>query len=301
MKREWKIHLIYGAVLLIVVLGLLVYQNNQEKTMRTEFTDRFDSLSQQLEQQRHNLSAQIASLGQEVDVKTTQLDKSIQERGQEIAGLSGKLDEVETQSKEEVAKLQDSLSRLKLENQDFSQVIDDSIPSVVSISTNTGSGSGFIIDDNGNIVTNYHVIEGATAAVVETSDGRRHRVKVVGFNQRADVAVLQINATGLDPIRFGDSDSLRVGEKVIAVGNPGGFDFSVSQGIVSNTQRVDGSGRELVQIDVPINPGNSGGPLINAAGQVVGVNTLKIKDFEGIGFALSSNYVERIVEDILRS
>ena len=281
---------------------MLFYQNSNEREMRTEFTDRFDTLSAQLEEQQQNLSSQITSLEQQVEQKTTQLNQSIQQRGNEIAGLSGKLDEVQTQSQEEVAKLQDSLSRLKIENQDFSEVIDNSIPAVVSVLTNEGSGSGFIIDDDlGYVVTNYHVMEGATAAAIETSDGRRHRVSIVGFNERADIAVLQINATGLDSINFGNSDALRVGEKVIAVGNPGGFDFTVSQGIVSAVGRIDSKDRELVQIDVPINPGNSGGPLINGQGQVVGVNTLKISGFEGVGFALSANYVEDIIDDILES
>jgi serine protease Do len=92
---------------------------------------------------------------------------------------------------------------------------------------------------------------------------------------------------------------LYVLERVIAVGSPGGFDFSVSQGIVSAVGRRDALAREFIQIDVPINPGNSGGPLINAQGKVVGVNTLKISEFEGIGFALTVNYVEKIVTEIL--
>ncbi len=296
-----KIHLTYGFILLITIVGILSYTHSQQTRIQSDFTNQLSVLTQQLHDQEQNLSTQINQLEQSVNQKTSQLNQSIQERGDEIAGLSGKLSDVETQSKQQVAQLQDSLSRLKIENQDFSQVIDDSVPSVVSISTNLATGSGFIIDRDGHIVTNYHVIKGATAAAVDTSNGERYRVKIIGYNERADVAVLQINATGLHSIQFGNSDNLKVGEKVIAVGSPGGYDFSVSQGIISATHRIDGIGRELVQIDVPINPGNSGGPLIDANGKVVGMNTLKIKDFEGVGFALSSNYVSDIVDTILES
>ncbi|MEK6901521.1 MAG: trypsin-like peptidase domain-containing protein, partial [Nanoarchaeota archaeon] len=101
------------------------------------------------------------------------------------------------------------------------------------------------------------------------------------------------------PLRFGNSHNAKVGEKVIAIGNPGGLDFSVTQGIISATNRQDSNGNQYIQIDVPINPGNSGGPLINAEGKVLGVNTLKLVGFEGLGFALASSYVDDIITTII--
>lgn len=308
MKKSAKQHLVYGGIMLVIIIGLLFYHNYQITQTRLQITAQFTeqqnilqtTLTQQIQTLQTQLTDEIYQL-QEKDVSLEQnvkkLDTSIEQKDKEIKELGGELKNVQEKSQQQVEALEQSITTLKTEYQDFSEVIENSVKSVVSIQTNIGSGSGFIIDTEGHVVTNYHVIERATAANIITHDGERHKVFLTGFNKNADIAVLQIESTDYSRLRFADSDNVKVGEKVIAIGNPGGLDFTVTQGIISAERII--SGNEYLQIDVPINPGNSGGPLINSAGRVVGVNTLKRSDFEGVGFALSSNYVQEIVDGII--
>jgi len=162
--------------------------------------------------------------------------------------------------------------------------------------TEVGSGSGFIIDaKNGFIVTNNHVIAGAEKIIVSLADGRNLDAKLVGGDERTDLAVVQISDTkDLVATRQGDSSKLQVGEPVVAIGNPGGQEFarSVTTGVVSATNRILNIPGEasfnLIQTDAAINPGNSGGPLVNFQGQVIGINSAKNQEpgFEGMGFAI---------------
>ncbi|EGW38950.1 trypsin-like peptidase domain-containing protein [Desulfosporosinus sp. OT] len=162
--------------------------------------------------------------------------------------------------------------------------------------TEIGSGSGFIVDSqHGYIVTNNHVVEGAEKLVVSLADGRNINAKLVGADDRTDLAVVQIADTqGLTATQQGDSTKLQVGEPVVAIGNPGGQEFarSVTTGVVSATNRIlDIPGEasfNLIQTDAAINPGNSGGPLVNYQGQVIGINSAKNQEagFEGMGFAI---------------
>jgi serine protease Do len=159
-----------------------------------------------------------------------------------------------------------------------------------------GSGSGFIIDaKNGYIVTNNHVIAGAEKLIVSLADGRNLDAKLVGGDERTDLAVVQIADTkDLVATQLGDSSKLQVGEPVVAIGNPGGQEFarSVTTGVVSATNRILNIPGEasfnLIQTDAAINPGNSGGPLVNYQGQVIGINSAKNQEpgFEGMGFAI---------------
>jgi serine protease Do len=162
-----------------------------------------------------------------------------------------------------------------------------------------GLGSGMIIDPQGHILTNYHVVDSASKIEVVMADGSRHTGKVVGTDRRTDLAVVKISPPGpLPAVTFGDSDRLRVGEWVVAIGAPRGLDKSVTQGIISAVHRrgiMDPTGYEdFLQTDAPINPGNSGGPLLNLYGEVVGVNAVIATEsggFEGIGFTIPSNMV----------
>ena len=292
MKKEVQQHFIYLGIFAIVIIGLLFYSDYEMQQTRESITE----LSNQLQEAQNTLT-KLQEKDQSLEKSVQSLDTSLEEKDKEIESLSGELEEVKTESEEQVAQLEKSIADIKVENEDFSEVIEDAVKGVVSVQTNVGAGSGFIINIDGTVVTNYHVIEGATAASVITHDGGSHRVTLVGFNKNADIAVLKINATGFRRLRFADSDDVKVGERVIAIGNPGGLDFTVTQGIISATREE--AGREYVQIDVPINPGNSGGPLINSEGKVVGVNTLKIAGFEGVGFALTSNYVDDVVDRIM--
>tara|TARA_Y100000310_G_scaffold137447_1_gene136316 strand:- start:8999 stop:9859 length:861 start_codon:yes stop_codon:yes gene_type:complete len=227
------------------------------------------------------------------------LESSIADSSKKLKALSSEISSVKEESEENIDSLEKSISSIKVSAADFSEIIDDSISSVVSVQTNVGVGSGFIVDSDGFIVTNKHVIEDATAALILTSDGVQHSVTIVGFAKNSDIAVLSIDKKNLNSLQWADSDDINVGEKAIAIGNPGGLDFSVSQGIVSSTDREDVKGNQLIQIDVPINPGNSGGPLINTQGKVMGVNTLKLAGFDNVGFALASNDVRKVVKKII--
>jgi serine protease Do len=163
------------------------------------------------------------------------------------------------------------------------------------------TGSGFVIDPSGLIVTNAHVIEGATAIQVRLADGRRFQGKVVGRDNRVDLALLKIEgATGLTALPLGDSNRLRVGEFVLALGNPFGLEQSVSFGIVSRKGApltVAAPGFDFIQTDAAINPGNSGGPLVNVAGEVVGVNTMAARN-GSIGFAIPANLVKMLLPQL---
>ena len=169
-----------------------------------------------------------------------------------------------------------------------------------------GSGSGVIFDASGHIITNYHVVAEAQEIVVSLSDGRTVPGRVQGIDPATDLAVVKIEAGGIQPARFGDSDSLQVGEPAIAVGNPLGLELkgSVTAGVISALNRTLDIGERrfrLIQTDAAINPGNSGGALANADGEVVGINSIKIAvgGVEGIGFAIPWNTAKPIVQSLI--
>ena len=158
-----------------------------------------------------------------------------------------------------------------------------------------GTGSGFILDANGTILTNAHVVEGADEVTVTFKDGRELRGDVIGEDPLTDVAVIKVEATNLPVVSVGDSDALRPGEWAIAIGNPLGLDNTVTAGIISATGRTSAQIRvpdkrvQFIQTDAAINPGNSGGPLLNERGEVIGVNTAIIGNAQGLGFAIPIN------------
>jgi serine protease Do len=163
-------------------------------------------------------------------------------------------------------------------------------------------GSGFIIDKDGYIVTNNHVVAGAEEIKVKLDDGREFKAKVVGRDEKTDLALLKISSLfkNLPVLPLGDSDKMRVGDWVIAVGNPFGLGHTVTQGIISATGRVIGSGPydDFLQTDAPINPGNSGGPLIDLKGEVIGINSAIIATGQGIGFAIPSNIAKNVTSQL---
>ncbi len=198
-------------------------------------------------------------------------------------------------------------------------------PSVVGIRTTTsvmsffgnqeasGEGSGVIYREDGYIITNYHVISDGVSNKAGTKievflddvNSKSYSATVVGYNISADIAVIKINAKGLQKIEIADSKNLKVGQYVITVGNPGGLEFmdSVTYGVISGLDRVvsSDSNVSLIQTDAAINPGNSGGALVNTEGKLVGINSSKIvaEEFEGMGFALPSNTVVEICNKII--
>lgn len=174
-----------------------------------------------------------------------------------------------------------------------------------------GMGSGIIIREDGYIVTNAHVVENSTGLVVQRDNGDSLEARVVGIDSQTDLAVIKVDAAGLPAAVFGNSDQVKVGEKVIAIGNPRSMDFygSVTQGIVSGLNRqikaTDGrkitSYSDLIQTDAAINQGNSGGALVNAYGQVIGINAAKSGEVgvEGMGFAIPANDAKAVVDDLI--
>ena len=195
------------------------------------------------------------------------------------------------------------------------EIFQKTYPSTVSISCvlvggSTNGGSGVVLTEDGYLVTNAHVVSGASTIVVRLSDNREYDAQLVGFDDVSDLAVLKIQASGLCPAQFGDSTSLRVGDSVCAIGDPLGIEFrgTFTDGIISAINRdvvMDGRVMNLIQTNAALNSGSSGGPLINCYGQVVGINVMKIGTFtnaagvEGIGFAIPSATVKEVVEQLL--
>ena len=162
------------------------------------------------------------------------------------------------QSSIELTMLQEDVADIQVQSLDFTGIIDEVIQSVVSIFTEDSQGSGVIISEDGYIVTNHHVIEDAKTIKILTADGKIRDADLIGLARVEDIALLKIDGDNFPFLEFGDSDDIKVGEHVIAVGNPAGLSFSVTEGIVSATRRKGSNGLEAyMQIDVPINPGNS--------------------------------------------
>ena len=164
-----------------------------------------------------------------------------------------------------------------------------------------GVASGFILNADGYVMTNAHVVEGTEEVLVTLTDRREFKAKVVGADKRTDVALLKIEATGLPTVRVGDVNRLKVGEWVIAIGSPFGLENTVTKGIVSAKARDTGDFLPLIQTDVAINPGNSGGPLINMRGEVVGINSQfysRSGGFMGISFAIPIDEASRVSEQL---
>ena len=217
-------------------------------------------------------------------------------------------------------KLQITASPQSLENTaevpgaiSWQDVYEKVMPSVVSITCHDGlttsSGTGVIMDAGGYIITNAHVVEDAVSIRVLLTDGRELTARCVGADLLSDLAVLRVTASGLVPAVFGDSDKLRVGDEVVAIGDPLGVELrgTMTNGIISGINRDIKSGNRtltLMQTTAALNTGNSGGPLVNCYGQVVGINTMKIGDYaseggvEGLGFAIPITSVQTILEQL---
>jgi S1-C subfamily serine protease len=245
-------------------------------------------LKQQL---NHNeVLNQIEDLESDTQSKLNELSESLIDTQNEIDSLTNQVGSID----ERFAELKSSVS------EDFSDIIDNSIESVVTVKTNIGQGTGFIITKDGFIITNAHVLSGGKT--VETLNYEQQEIKTsfIGYNADLDLALLKITGE-YTPLRFANSDNVEIGEKVIAIGNPLGLQFSVSQGIVSAIHREGPNGLPAyIQTDAALNPGNSGGPLIDTNGRVIGINNFKSSSGESLGFALESNYIIDAVNDIAK-
>ena len=167
-------------------------------------------------------------------------------------------------------------------------------------------GSGVVVTSEGHIITNNHVVDQVDEIEVQLSDGKTKKAKLIGAESVADLAVLKIDEPGLKPLKFGDSDAMQAGDFVVAIGNPFGFEETVTDGIISSKSRpnrADGFG-DYLQTNAAINPGNSGGPLVNLRGEIIGINTAIISrsgGSQGIGFAIPSNSVKSALESLLKN
>ncbi|MEY2857112.1 MAG: hypothetical protein RLZZ74_1424 [Cyanobacteriota bacterium] len=180
-------------------------------------------------------------------------------------------------------------------------------PQMPDTQVQKGIGSGFIINKNGTILTNAHVVDGAEKVTVTLKDGRNFEGKVIGRDSVTDVAVVKVDAQDLPVVKVGDSKALQPGETAIAIGNPLGLDNTVTEGIISATGRSSGQVGipdkrvNFIQTDAAINPGNSGGPLLNQRGEVIGINTAIIQGAQGLGFAIPINTAQGIAEQLIAS
>ncbi len=188
---------------------------------------------------------------------------------------------------------------LKNTQNDFSAVIEDAVKKVVTVSTDVSSATGFVIAEDGYIITNYHVVSDSSIINVNTYDSKNYAAEVIGTDVEKDIAILKADFD-LKPFELADSNGVQVGEKVIAIGNPLGLAFTVTEGIVSAVHRTGPNGlNSYIQTDVTLNPGNSGGPLINKKGQVIGMNNFKVGDAEALGFALESNAIAESINSLV--
>ena len=187
----------------------------------------------------------------------------------------------------------------------FKQFFGSQMPNIPNEQIQQGLGSGFVVSSDGLIITNAHVVEGSDQVTVTLKDGKTYEGEVMGTDSLTDVAVIKIEANDLPAVTFADSDLLQAGEWAIAIGNPLGLDNTVTTGIVSATGRtsaqvgVADKRVSFVQTDAAINPGNSGGPLLNAKGEVIGVNTAIIQNAQGLGFAIPINAARDIAEELI--
>lgn len=266
-------NILYGAVLSLLILQTVAFI--------------FISI------QISNVTITQQGLKSEVDSLEGEFESSRQE-------VQGALNEISVQIAQQKTDIQGEINRLKATQEDFSGVIDEVIRGVVSVGTDRSTGTGFFIDEN-YVVTNQHVIAEGSFVRILTFDGDVYEAEVVGWNVGADIALLQVEGS-FDSLKVANSDEIQIGEKVIAIGNPFGLSFTVTEGIVSAVDRAGPSGLEAyIQTDVTLNPGNSGGPLINTEGEAIGMNNFKIGGAEGLGFALESNLIREVVNEIANS
>jgi len=224
--------------------------------------------------------------------KINQNSQDIQSKINIITESIMSLSSIQTDFKEELGEIKASASA------DFSGVFEREKRGIVTIKTDISQGTGFILTEDGYVVTNNHVIDGAKSAGVFTYDTHSYEVRLIGVNRELDIALLKIEGN-FNKVDIGDSDKTKIGEKVIAIGNPLGLDFTLTEGVISARDRTGANNLPYYfQIDVPINPGNSGGPLINTKGEVIGINNFKVQGAEGLGFALEINEAKKVINSI---
>lgn len=240
-------------------------------------------------------SIKVNELSDNLNLTSTNLEAKIDTSNADINSKINSLTENLMKTQTDLTK---QISALKATaSSDFSGIIEQSVKGVVTIKTDISQGTGFIITENGYVVTNAHVLSQAKYANAVLSNQNVRPMDLIGYSANLDIALLKIEGTYED-LELANSNDIKVGEKVIAIGNPLGLSFSVTEGIVSATDREGINNLPYyIQTDAALNPGNSGGPLINKQGQAIGINNFKASA-ENIGFALESNYIKQTVNEI---
>lgn len=267
------------AVLLISNIGVVAYMTLRQNQQVEDLNSRIGTLTATVQ----ILDAEVSS----VNAELSSLRSAIESGSINVTVTAGPMDAI--------------LIELYNETRDSVVLIRSTVPDGV------GQGSGFIFDANGHIVTNFHVVEDALSVTVTFIDGTIFDAEIIGTDPYSDVAVIRVDAPAsmLKPLPLGDSSKLKVGESIVAIGNPYGLANTLTSGIISATGRqMDSTGNypivDVIQMDAAINPGNSGGPLVNLKGEVVGINTaIPSETSRGIGFAVPSNTIARELPSLL--
>lgn len=302
-----KLLIIFFVTILLASGGIVLYYNNELKIIQLDYNNKLFVLNRDLLKNVNDLSQDLnqeislvqSNLSLKVGLVQLNLDNFKNLNKQEHNTLNDLIDQIEEQSNLQLKELKEEITNIQVQSQDFTAIIDDVLLSVVSVGTEKGQGSGAIFDSDGYVVTNFHVIDDARIIRVLTYSGDVYDAQLIGYNDLVDIAVLKIEGS-FERLRFADSDETKVGGRVIALGNPAGLSFTVTEGIVSAVHRTGPNNLNIyLQTDVPINPGNSGGPLVNSNSRIVGINNFKLAGFESLGFAIESNTVKQVAEDIV--
>lgn len=280
------------------ITGLATTLKQTEGALRYYIKDSNDAL-------KGDINGKITSLGKTVSDTRAALFNEIEDTRtttqQSFQQLSGRLNETEKQSQERLDELSANLKTIRLASKDFSALVPEVLPAIVSIRVTADSGarmgSGAFTDDRGYVVTNEHVIRNATSITLKTADGASYAARVVAFDVNADIAVLATDVPSPHTLAF--ARYVNVGEKVIALGSPAGLEFTVTEGIVSRTNILNAFNVKLVQTDAAVNQGSSGGPLLNIAGEIIGITSSKRMDLENVGFAIHADTARTLSEGMI--
>ena len=307
-KEAKKVSIFFSIIIILIIAGFSFSIYKISEDMKLDYTTKMltmnKNLIENLNQVKESLEEDLFSIKTNLSLKLNLVENNLQnfrdQNKKDIVTLNDLIEQIEEQSDIKLQELKEEVSDIKVQSEDFSSIVEDVLQSVVSIGTERGMGSGAIIDEDGFIVTNFHVIQGANMIRVLTYNDDVYSADLIGYEPNVDIAVLKIDALDLQELKFADSDDTKVGEKVIALGSPAGLSFTVTEGIVSAVHREGPNNMQIyVQSDVPINPGNSGGPLVNTGGRIIGINNYKIGGFEGLGFAIESNPAKELADDII--
>jgi len=325
LSSNQKEAVLFLAMLIVVLRAALGYHGLRLDGLEDTYAQQIDQVRSEVVKNNQVLAYELQKVQEELKAKNRALETEIRENTKRLeTGVTGRLTYLEARQQEtlgditkqlqsiqklngeKITLLEDELQSINVKTENYAPIIQKALLSVVTIDTLRGKGSGFVVKSElgkAFVATSNHVIEQAPdetkVVMVRTNLQKKYEAQVVGMNSVYDIALVVIETPGerLSALSFGDSNTMKVGDTVFALGNPGGFGVSVTEGIISATNRFV-NGVPFLQTDSTINQGSSGGPLINKQGQVIGVNSLKIAGLEGVNLATPSKLVEKIVSDL---